>query len=124
MPGTLNIQQSNQVGSKGDYPFIVDEIHLHFLTSLRLHLTILLQANGRHIDEAGSLGGREVTNLIHAGLGHVVQLLGLGRAAQNRDRALVRAAADLAVHRLLRSSDGGLKELALGGEVKTVVEEL
>lgn len=97
---------------------------LQLLASGGLHLTVLLETDGRHVDEASGLGGREVTNLIHAGLGHVVQLLGLGGASQDGDGALVGAAADLAVDGLLRSGDGGLKELTLGGEVHAVVQKL
>ena len=97
---------------------------LHALTSTLLHLTILLETNGRHGDEASGFLGREVTNFVHARLGHVVQLLRLGRTTQDGNTAFVRTAADLAVDRLLRRWDGGLEELALGGEVETVVEEL
>lgn len=98
--------------------------NLHALTSGGLHVAVLLEADGRHGNETGGLGGGEVTNLVHAGLGHVVQLLGLGGAAQNGDATLVGTAADLAVDGLLRGSDGGLEELTLGGEVQTVVQEL
>lgn len=97
---------------------------LHLLTSLLLHLTILLQPNRRNSNKARRLSRREVTNLIHARLGHVIQLLGLRVAAQNGHAALVRTAADLAVNRLLGGRDGGFEELALRGEVETVVEDL
>ena len=100
-------------------------IHLlHLLTSSLLHLAVLLQTDSRHGDESGGLSGRKVTNLIHAGLGHVIQLLGLGETTEDGHTALVGPAADLAVDGLLGGSDGGLEELALGGEVKTVVEDL
>lgn len=87
-------------------------------------MAVLLEANGRDVDEASGLGGGEVTNLVHAGLGHVVQLLGLGRATEDGDGSLVGTAADLAVDALLGSGDGGLQELTLGGEVHAVVQEL
>ena len=99
----------------------------HILQSLAsggLHLTVLLETNGRNVDEASGLGGGEVTNLIHGGLGHVVELLSLGGATENGNGALVGAAADLTVDGLLGSGDGALKELALGGEVHAVVQEL
>ena len=98
--------------------------YLHLLASSSLHLSVLLEADSGDIDETGGLGGGEVTNLVHAGLGHVVQLLSLGGATKDGDGALVGAAADLAVDGLLRGSDGGLEELTLGGEVQTVVQEL
>lgn len=94
------------------------------LTSSRLHLAVLLQTDSRHGDESSGLGRREVTNLIHTGLRHVIQLLGLGRTAKNGGAALVSTAADLAVDALLRGGDGGLEELTLGGEVETVVQDL
>lgn len=94
------------------------------LTSSRLHLAVLLETDSRHGDEASGLGRREVTNLIHAGLGHVIQLLGFGRPTEDGHTALVGAAADLAVDALLRGSDGGLEELALGRKVETIVEDL
>lgn len=100
------------------------QFHLQPLASSSLHLAVLLQTDSRDGDEAGGLGRREVTNLVHAGLGHVVQLLGLGRTAEDGDAALVGPAADLAVDGLLGGGDGGLEELALGGEVETVVEDL
>lgn len=98
--------------------------NLQSLASGGLHLTVLLETNGRHVDEASGLGGGEVTNLVHGGLAHVVELLCLGGATENGDGALVGAAADLAVDGLLGSGDGGLEELALGGEVHAVVQEL
>lgn len=97
---------------------------LQSLTSGGLHLTVLLETNGRHGDEPSGLGGGEVTNLIHGGLAHVVELLCLGGATEDGNGALVGAAADLAVDGLLGSGDGGLEELALGGEVHAVVQEL
>lgn len=103
---------------------ILVEHNLHSLASGGLHLAVLLETNGRDGDETGGLGGREVTNLVHGGLAHVVELLGLGGAAENGDGALVSTAADLAVDGLLGSSDGGLEELALGGEVHAVVQKL
>ena len=98
--------------------------NLQSLTSSGLHLTVLLETNGRHVDEASGLGGGEVTNLIHGGLGHVVELLGLGGATEDGNGALVGAATDLTVDGLLGSSNGALKELTLGGEVHAVVKEL
>lgn len=103
-------------------PFNEDSLHL--LTSLGLGLTVLLQADSGDGDETSSLSGREVTNLVHARLGHVVQLLGLGRATKHGDSALVGTATDLTVDGLLGSGDGRLQELTLGREVETVVKEL
>lgn len=98
--------------------------NLQSLASGSLHLAVLLETNGRHGDEASGLGGGEVTNLIHGGLAHVVELLCLGGTTEDGNGALVGAAADLAVDGLLGSGDGGLEELALGGEVHAVVQEL
>lgn len=98
--------------------------NLQPLASGGLHLTVLLKTDGRHVDEASGLGGGEVTNLIHGGLAHVVELLCLGGATENGNGALVGTAADLAVDGLLGSGDGDLEELALGGEVHAVVQEL
>lgn len=98
--------------------------NLQSLASGGLHLTVLLETNGGHVDEASGLGGGEVTNLIHGGLGHVVELLGLGGATENGNGALIGAAADFTVDGLLGSGDGALKELALRGEVHAVVQEL
>ena len=100
------------------------DTNLQSLTSSGLHLAVLLETDGRHVDEASGLSGGEVTDLVHGGLAHVVQLLGLGRTAENGNGTLVGAAADLAVDGLLGSGDGGLEELALGGEVHAVVQEL
>lgn len=98
--------------------------HLQLLASGGLHLAVLLKTDGRHVDEAGGLGRREVTDLIHGGFTHVVQLLSLGGTTENGHGTLVCAAADLAVDGLLGSGDRGLEELALGGEVHAVVKEL
>ena len=102
----------------------MDSLLLHLLTSSLLHLAVLLQTDSRHGDESGGLSGRKVTNLIHAGLGHVIQLLGLGETAKDGHAALVRSATDLTVDGLLGGSDGGFEELALGREVETVVKDL
>lgn len=98
--------------------------YLQLLTSGSLHLAVLLETDGGHVDEAGRLGGGEVTDLVHGGLGHVVQLLGLGVAAQNRHVALVGTATNDTVDGLLGGGDGGLEELTLGGEVHAVIQEL
>lgn len=97
---------------------------LHLLASGLLHLAVLLQTDGGHANEASGLGGSEVADLVHAGFGHVVQLLSLGGTAKDDHVTLVGAAADLAVDGLLGGRDGLLKELTLGGEVETVVEDL
>lgn len=97
---------------------------LQLLASGGLHLAVLLETDGRHVDEASGLSGGEVTDLVHGGLAHVVQLLGLGGTTEDGNETLVGAAADLAVDGLLGSGDGGLEELALGGEVHAVVQEL
>lgn len=97
---------------------------LQLLASGGLHLAVLLETDGRHVDEASGLSGGEVTDLVHGRLAHVVQLLGLGGTTEDGNETLVGAAADLAVDGLLGSGDGGLEELALGGEVHAVVQEL
>lgn len=98
--------------------------NLQSLASGGLHQTVLLETNGRHADETSGLGRGEVTDLIHGGLAHVVELLSLGGATEDGNGTLVSTAADLAVDRLLGSGDGRLEELALGGEVHAVVQEL
>lgn len=103
---------------------LYSNLYLHPLTGSLLHLAILLQTDSRHGDEASRLSRREVTNLVHAGFGHVVKLLGLGGTAKDGNAALVGSAADLAVDRLLGGGDGGFKEFAFGREVETVVEDL
>jgi hypothetical protein len=112
------------IPSRREGVFIFRGHILQTLTSGGLHLAVLLEADGRNVDKAGGLGGGEVTDLVHGGLAHVVQLLSLGGTAENGNGTLVCAAADLAVDGLLRSGDGGLEELALGGEVHAVVQEL
>ena len=119
---TLNAQSHTK--PEMSYSNFVDSPLLHLLTSSLLHLAVLLQTDSRHGDESGGLSGRKVTNLIHAGLGHVIQLLGLGETAKDGHAALVRSATDLTVDGLLGGSDGGLEELALGREVETVVKDL
>ena len=103
---------------------MIKSLTLQPLTSSGLHLAVLLETDSRDGNEAGGLSRREVTNLVHAGLGHVVQLLGFGRTAEDGDAALVGPAADLAVDALLGGGDGGLEELTLGGEVEAVVQDL
>lgn len=99
-------------------------ITLHPLAGGLLHLAVLLQTDGRHADEPGGLGGGKVTDLVHAGLGHVVQLLGLRGSAEDDHVALVGTAADLAIDGLLGGGDRLLEELALRGEVEAVVQKL
>lgn len=89
-----------------------------------LGLSELLQADSVDADEAGSVARSKVTNLIHGAFALVVQLLGVGPATNDAEHALVNAAADGAVDLLLGLDDAGLEELALGGEVQTVVEDL
>lgn len=98
--------------------------NLKTLTSSSLALAVLLETDSRDSDEASGLGGGEVTDLVHARLGHVIQLLGLGGTTQDGDGSLVGTAADQAVDALLGGSDGGLQELALGREVHAVVKKL
>src|SRR3954468_219239 len=123
-PGTVNIWHSSHSKSKRRRVLYSFRHRLQTLASGGLHLAVLLETDGGDVDESSSLGRGEVTNLVHAGLAHVVELLGLGGAAENGHGALVGAAADLAVHGLLGSGDGGLEELTLGGEVHAVVQEL
>lgn len=94
------------------------------LPGLRLHLAILLQPDGVDADEACRVAGLKVPDFVHARLAHVIQLLGLGRAAQDAEGAFVTATADLPVDACLRGRDAGLEVLALGREVEAVVKEL
>lgn len=94
------------------------------LALLGLHVAVLLQTDGHDADEAGGVAGLKVANLVHAALAHVVQLLGLGPAAEDAEGALVGTAADLAVDVLLGGDDRVLEVLALGREVETVVKDL
>lgn len=91
---------------------------------LGLGLSVLLETDSLNGDEAGSVGWLKGTNLVHGGLRGIVQLLGLGGATEDVEVALVDAAADLSVDVLLGGDDGVGQELALRGEVKTVVKDL
>lgn len=97
---------------------------LHLLAGLCHHAAVLLEADGVDRDEAGGVFGAEVANLVHGRLAHVVQLLGVGPAAQDAEAALVDAAADRAVDAVLRGGDAGEEEFGFGGEVEAVVEDL
>ncbi|THX43602.1 Bystin-domain-containing protein [Aureobasidium pullulans] len=79
-----------------------------------------LPADGVDGDEAGGVLGTEVADDVHGGLVHVVELLGVGPAAEDAEGALVDAAADGTVDAVLRSGNALEEELALGGEVETV----
>ena len=81
---------------------------------LFLLLAILLQPDCLHPDEASSVSRLKVANLVHAGLGHVVQLLGGGEAPNDGEGALVDLAAHVTVDVLLGGDDGVLEELTLG----------
>ena len=91
---------------------------------LSLGLSVLLETDSLDGDEAGGVGWLEGTDLVHGGLGGIVQLLSLGGAAENVEVALVDAATDLSVHVLLGGDDGVGQELALWGEVETIVQNL
>lgn len=99
-------------------------LSLHLLASLLHHAAVLLQADGVDGDEAGGVLGTEVADDVHGGLVHVVELLGVGPAAEDAEGALVDAAADGTVDAVLRSGNALEEELALGGEVETVVQDL
>lgn len=71
------------------------------LSNLFLHLAILLQSDCLHVDEASSVGRLKIANLVHAGLGHVVQIPSGGEAANDREGALVDLAAHVTVDVLL-----------------------
>ena len=93
--------------------------------ALLFHLLAeLLQPDGVHADEASGALGSKVSNLVHGALALVVELLGVGPAANDAEHALVGAAADGAVDGLLGGGDAVLEELTLGREVETVVEDL
>ena len=104
------------------YHNIVDS--LQALVVLGLGLSVLLETDSLDGDEAGGVGWLEGTDLVHGGLRGIVQLLGLGGAAEDVEVALVDAAADLSVDVLLGGDDGVGQELALWREVKTVVKDL
>lgn len=99
-------------------------LFLHLLASLLHHAAVFLQADGVDGDEAGSVLRAEVANDVHGGLVHVVQLLGIGPAAEDAEGTLVDAAADGTVDAVLRGGNALEEELAFGGEVETVVEDL
>src|SRR4051812_47936572 len=91
-------------------------LSLQFFSHLNLLLTVLLQTDCLHADEARGIARLEAAQLVHGTLAHVVQLLG-GRAAAQDDKAtLVYPAADGAVDSRLRRDDRVLEELTLGGE--------
>lgn len=52
--------------------------NLQALVVLGLGLSVLLEADSLDRDEAGGVSWLEGTNLVHGGLGGIVQLLGLG----------------------------------------------
>lgn len=97
---------------------------LHLLASLGHLAAVLLEADGLDGDEAGGVLGAEVTNLVHGGFAHVVQLLGVGPAAENRVLSLVAATTDGTVDDVLGSLDALEEEAGLGRKVETVVEDL
>lgn len=97
---------------------------LHSLARLGHLASVLLETDGVDADEAGGVLGSEVTNLVHGGLLHVVELLGVGPAAENTEGALVATATDGTVDRILRGLDALEDKLGLGREVETVVENL
>lgn len=79
-----------------------------------LLLAVLLQADGHDRDEAGGVGGLEVSDLVHAGLAGAVEDgadLALGGAAKDGERALVDTASDGTVDVLLGGLDGFCMEL-------------
>ena len=93
--------------------------------ALLFHLLAeLLQPDGVHADEASGALGSKVSDLVHGALALVVELLGVGPAADDAEHALVSAAADRTVDALLGGDDAVLEELTLGREVETVVEDL
>jgi hypothetical protein len=97
---------------------------LHLLAGLLHHAAVLLETDGVDGDEAGGVLGAEVANDVHRGLVHVVELLGVGPAAEDTEGALVDTAADGTVDAVLRGGNALEQELGLGGEVEPVVEDL
>lgn len=91
---------------------------------LGLGLSVLLEADGLDGDKAGGVGWLEGADLVHGGLGGVVQLLGLRGAAEDVEVAPVDAAANLSVDVLLGGDDRVGQELTLWGEVEAVVQDL
>jgi hypothetical protein len=98
--------------------------HLQTLTLLQLGVSVLLETDGLDGDESSGVLGSESSDLVHGGLGHVVELLGLGGTSENLEVTLVDTAADGSVDGLLGGADRVLEELTLGGEVESVVEDL
>lgn len=94
------------------------------LASILSGLSIFLETDGLDFDEAG--GGRrfEVSDLVHGGLGSVVELLGVGPASENNEVTLVNTASDSSVDVLLGSSDAGGQEFHFRGEEHSVVQNL
>lgn len=88
-----------------------------------LSLTIGLQADSLGSNKASGVSGLEVCEGVHAGELLAVQLARLGATAEDADAALVGAKTNLTVDVVLRGEDALLDELALRGEVETVVEE-
>lgn len=97
---------------------------LELLASINLGLAVLLDSNGVDGDETGGVSGVKVGELVHGGLGGIVELLGLGGSAKDVHATLVESASDLTVDGLLGRSDHGSHKLALGSVVQTVVENL
>lgn len=94
------------------------------LSSILTGPSVLLETDGLDLDEAG--GGRwlEVSDLVHGGLGGIVELLGVGPAAENDEVTLVSTASDGSVDVLLGCGDAGREEFHFWGEENTVVQDL
>lgn len=106
------------------FPLILSFYILHLLAGLSHLAAVLLQPDGVDGDEASGVLWPEVADLVHGALLHVVQLLGVGPAADDGEGALVDAAADGAVDGVLGCLDALQEEAGLWREVETVVENL
>ena len=95
----------------------------HLLAPLNHALAKLLQPDSLHADEAGRISRAEITDLIHAALAHVVQLLGVGPAADDAECAFVDTTAHGPVDGNLRGRDAVEEEFGFGREVEAVVED-
>lgn len=87
-------------------------------------LTVLLDSDGLHSDEARGVLWGEASQLVHRGLGLVVQLLGVRVSTQDRHGTLVGSGSDGTVDGDLGRRDHGSDVLTLRSEVHTVVQQL
>lgn len=80
-----------------------------------------LETDNLDLDEAKGSKYLEVSDLVHVGLGSVVELLGIGPATENNKITVIGTASDSTVDVLPESSDTGGEEFYFWGEKYTVV---